>query len=148
MFGELYLVPLGLYTTIGNILHALGEFTESKTLRMRIRDQIAKTDGISHPYNIRSISNIAQSHTFLGESIDALQLQAEALKLTESTKCSAVASTQYSIVVIYSNQGRWKEAGELGVQVVETSKRILGQEHLDTLASMNNLASTFSDQGR
>jgi hypothetical protein len=75
VFGELHLVPLGLYTTIGNILDALGEFTKSKTLRMRIRDQIAKTDGISHPYYIRSISNIAQSHTFLGESIDALQLQ-------------------------------------------------------------------------
>jgi hypothetical protein len=40
---------------------------------MRIRDQIAKTDGISHPYYIRSISNIAQSHTFLGESIETLQ---------------------------------------------------------------------------
>jgi hypothetical protein len=83
-----------------------------------------------------------------GPSPEALQLQVEALKLTESTKCSTVASTQYSIAVTYSNQGRWKEAVELGVQVVETSKRILGQEHLDTLANMNNLASTFSNQGR
>jgi hypothetical protein len=40
----------------------------------------------------------------------------------------------------YRNQGRWKEAEELFVQVMETSLRVLGQEHPDTLTSMNNLA--------
>jgi len=34
------------------------------------------------------------------------------------------------------------------VQVVEKGKRILGQEHPDTLASMANLAMTYSKQGR
>ncbi|KAH7061799.1 kinesin light chain [Paraphoma chrysanthemicola] len=46
------------------------------------------------------------------------------------------------------NDGRWKEAEELEVQVMETSSRVLGDEHPDTLISMNNLASTYSDQGR
>jgi hypothetical protein len=40
----------------------------------------------------------------------------------------------------YRNQGRWKEAEELFVQVMETSLRVLVQEHPDTLTSMNNLA--------
>src|SRR5438045_7586665 len=40
----------------------------------------------------------------------------------------------------YRNQGRWKEAEELEVQVMETRKRVLGKEHPDTLTSMNNLA--------
>jgi hypothetical protein len=40
----------------------------------------------------------------------------------------------------YRNQGRWKEAEELEVQVMETRKRVLGQEHPDTLTSMGNLA--------
>ncbi len=31
---------------------------------------------------------------------------------------------------------RPKEAAELFVQVMETSKRVLGEEHLDTLSSM------------
>jgi tetratricopeptide (TPR) repeat protein len=43
----------------------------------------------------------------------------------------------------YSNQGRWKEAEELEVQVMETRKRVLGQKHPDTLTSMANLASTY-----
>jgi hypothetical protein len=48
----------------------------------------------------------------------------------------------------YSKQGRWKEAEELKVQVMEMRKTVLGAEHPDTLASMNNLASTYKKQGR
>ncbi|RYN82567.1 hypothetical protein AA0119_g13411 [Alternaria tenuissima] len=54
---------------------------------------------------------------------------------------SKCAATLYS-------EGRWEEAGELGVQVVETSKRVLTDEHPDTLTSMANLASTYINQGR
>ena len=46
------------------------------------------------------------------------------------------------------NQGRWKEAEELFVQVMETRKRVLREEHPDTLTSMANLASTYRNQGR
>ena len=48
----------------------------------------------------------------------------------------------------YRNQGRWKEAEELEVQVMETRKRVLGAEHPDTLTSMNNLAFTWKGHGR
>ena len=41
-----------------------------------------------------------------------------------------------------------KEAEELLVQVMETSKHVLGPEHPNTLLSMGNLASTYLDQGR
>jgi tetratricopeptide (TPR) repeat protein len=44
--------------------------------------------------------------------------------------------------------GRWDEAEELFIQVMETRKRVLGQEHPDTLTSMANLASTYRKQGR
>jgi hypothetical protein len=46
----------------------------------------------------------------------------------------------------YRNQGRWKEAEELEVQVMETSLRVLGAEHPDTLTSIANLASTYKNQ--
>ncbi|KAK4119091.1 hypothetical protein N657DRAFT_650498 [Parathielavia appendiculata] len=48
----------------------------------------------------------------------------------------------------YQNQGRWKEAESLEVQVMETSKRVLGEEHPDTLTSMANLAHTWKSQAR
>ncbi|KAF1830845.1 hypothetical protein BDW02DRAFT_506598, partial [Decorospora gaudefroyi] len=48
----------------------------------------------------------------------------------------------------YRNQGWWKEAEELEVQVMETRKRVLGEEHPSTLISMNNLAFTFMALGK
>jgi hypothetical protein len=48
----------------------------------------------------------------------------------------------------YRNQGRWKEAEQLEVQVVKTRKRLLGEDHPSTLTSMAKLASTYSSQGR
>jgi hypothetical protein len=38
------------------------------------------------------------------------------------------------------SDGRWKEAEELEVQVMEASKRVLGDEHPHTLTSMTNVA--------
>lgn len=43
----------------------------------------------------------------------------------------------------YRNQGRWEEAEQLFVQVMETSKTKLGEDHPDTLTSMANLAFTW-----
>ncbi len=48
----------------------------------------------------------------------------------------------------YRNQGCWKEAEDLEVQVMETRKRVLGAEHPDTLTSMNNLACIWKRQGQ
>jgi hypothetical protein len=48
----------------------------------------------------------------------------------------------------YMDQGRWKEAEKLFVQVIETRKRKLGAGHPDTLTSMNNLAFTWKGRGR
>ncbi|BCR98589.1 uncharacterized protein AKAW2_40272A [Aspergillus luchuensis] len=47
-----------------------------------------------------------------------------------------------------SSDGRWKEAEELEVQVLDLRKRVLGPEHPDTLTSMANLASVYWDQER
>jgi hypothetical protein len=53
-----------------------------------------------------------------------------------------------NLAATYENQGRWKEAEELEVQVMETRKRDLGAEHPDTLMSISNLAATYRIQGR
>ncbi|CAI6337008.1 unnamed protein product [Periconia digitata] len=46
------------------------------------------------------------------------------------------------------SDGKYNEAEELFVQVIETSSRVLGDEHPDTLLSIANLASTYCNQGR
>ncbi len=50
-------------------------------------------------------------------------------------------------LALYSD-GRFEEAEELEVQVMETSSRVLRDEHPSTLTSMANLASTYRNQGR
>ncbi|KAI9783322.1 MAG: hypothetical protein M1816_001420 [Peltula sp. TS41687] len=48
----------------------------------------------------------------------------------------------------FRDQGRWKEAEELQVQVMETRNRVLGQEHPSTLNSIDNLAWIWKSQSR
>jgi hypothetical protein len=45
--------------------------------------------------------------------------------------------------LVYNLGGQWREAEDLEVQVIETRKRVLGAEHLYTLTSIGNLASTL-----
>jgi tetratricopeptide (TPR) repeat protein len=45
-------------------------------------------------------------------------------------------------------EGRWKEGEELEVKVLEARRRVLGEEHPDTIIAMANLASTYWKQGR
>jgi len=61
--------------------------------------------------------------------------------LRDWTRTANLAST-------YRHQGRLKKAEEQFVQVIEMEKRVLGQEHPDTLTSMNNLALVYNDQRR
>ncbi len=52
----------------------------------------------------------------------------------------SMASLWAELAEVYYDEGRWKEAEELGVQVMETSRRVLGQEHPSTLTRIANLA--------
>ena len=50
--------------------------------------------------------------------------------------------------LIFEESGLYTEAENLQVVAMETTKRVLGDEHPDTLTSMANLAVTFHNQGR
>jgi tetratricopeptide (TPR) repeat protein len=57
-------------------------------------------------------------------------------------------SSMANLASTYWKQGRWGEAEQLDVRVMETRTRVLGAEHPSTLTSMGNLALTYSNQGR
>ena len=54
--------------------------------------------------------------------------------------------TKFALVL--RENGDLNNAEKLGIQVVDMRKKLLGAEHPDTLISMENLASTYWDQGR
>ena len=53
-----------------------------------------------------------------------------------------------NLALTYRNQERWTEAEELQVTELEVCSRVLGQEHPDTLTSMDNLALIWKGHGR
>ncbi|KAJ9132607.1 Kinesin light chain 1 [Pleurostoma richardsiae] len=59
-----------------------------------------------------------------------------------------LAELMHNLARTFGEQGRWKEAEELGIQVLKARKTKFGADHPDTLSSMNNLATTFGEQGR
>jgi len=61
---------------------------------------------------------------------------------------ATVPDVSRRLQVVYKDGGRWKEAEKLQMMVMETEKRVLGEEHPSTLTSMSNLASTYWNQGR
>lgn len=83
--------------------------------------------------------------------LDTLDIKTETAALVETSKKALDEKnlkTLTTIAVGYWGQGRWKEAEELGVQILEVTKRVFGEEHRDTLVSMNNLMMIFMYQGR
>jgi len=56
-------------------------------------------------------------------------------------------TSMINLASTYSNQGQWKEAEELQVQVMKARERMLETEHPSTLNSMINLAITYRNQG-
>jgi hypothetical protein len=63
------------------------------------------------------------------------------------TRLNTLASIA-NLASTYRNQGRWTEAEKIEVQVMEMSRRVLGEEHPDTLTTVSNLAFTMKEQGR
>ena len=63
------------------------------------------------------------------------------------TKNDLDSETAEKLAQVYSEGGCWKKAEELQVKVMETRKRMLGEDHFGTWTSIANLASTFQNQG-
>jgi len=70
-----------------------------------------------------------------------METRKRVLGLEHPNTLSSVAN----LTSTFWSQGRWKEAEELEVQVIEISARVLGAEHLNTLRSMANLALTYNN---
>jgi hypothetical protein len=47
-----------------------------------------------------------------------------------------------NLALIYIKLRKWKEAEELGLEVVKKQKEVLGVDHPDTLTSIHNLVIT------
>ncbi|KAF7333619.1 TPR-like protein [Mycena sanguinolenta] len=74
-----------------------------------------------------------------------VQLAAEIVKYT---KAEVLKVAMQSLALIYDNMAQFEDAEKLHVVVLEKRKRLLGDDHLDTLHTMYCLAIIYDNLGR
>ncbi|KAH7124548.1 hypothetical protein EDB81DRAFT_872342 [Dactylonectria macrodidyma] len=111
--------------------------------------------GEEHPSTLTSMTNLALTYRNQGRWKEAEELQEHSNTLSSINNLAITYRDQWRWKEAEELQGhldtlsrRWKEAEELEVRVMETMKTVLGEEHPNTLTSMDNLASTYWSQGR
>jgi len=109
-------------------------------------------EGNRHDMQKRTLTIIALSFSFTETDKD-FEFRRKLLKHTINSIASIKLEEINSLVGmhtarIYHDTGHMKEAEALEVVVVEKRKQVLGDEHPDTLASMQYLATTYWSLGR
>lgn len=101
------------------IYEKLKRWKEAASWFMEVMETRKKKLGADNPDTLMSMNDLARILWHQGQDEDTEELESE---------------------------GQWKMAEELEEHVMETRKRTLGAEHLDTLISMNSVAMIYRDQ--
>jgi hypothetical protein len=56
--------------------------------------------------------------------------------------------TEGNLGIVYYRQGRYSEAEAVFTKVLAQKQRVLGEQHPETLTSMNNLGVVYRAQGK
>ena len=122
-------------------LHPLVQQWSATTMsenRDLMRKCVVSIIGLSIPWTIEE-GDYKYRRTVLKHIINATT----SLDLTEIDLSIATR-----IARTYYDQGQWTKVEEFDVVVMEKRKRLLGEDHPDTLLSMGNLGCTYRYQGR
>src|SRR5215469_224881 len=103
--------------------------------------------GAEHPDSLMMVE-LASTHKKQRQWKEGKELETEILHEVLGAEPPDRLTRMANQALSYFNQGRWEEAEELDVQVMEMRKRVLGAEHQDTLTVTANLAATYFYQGR
>ncbi|PVH92436.1 TPR-like protein [Periconia macrospinosa] len=133
------------------------------------RSDAEKVLGQEHPDTLSCMANLGMARRHRGKLTEAEELETRVLEVQQRILGAEHPSTLTSMANLAStfwSKGRWKDAEELldqateiskrvlanlailEVQAIETSKRVRGKEHPDTLTCMASLATTRRHQGR
>jgi hypothetical protein len=107
-------------------------------LEVQVMETMKRVLGQEHPDMLTSMANLAstfpKARTMEGGSRAGGTSNGDKFEGAREG-ASRHADQHGNLASTYWNQEQWKEAEELGVQVIETSLRVLGKEHPDTLTS-------------
>ncbi|KAJ5644831.1 hypothetical protein N7507_010842 [Penicillium longicatenatum] len=142
--NHLYLeFPTGEYRNWGKCRSLFPHIKSAESQRPKSKDSIQQWTTLLYrgAWYAQESGHIAESREMASKSREYRQ------KTYGTDDESTLASTAI-LADAYRLEGRWKEAEQLQVQVMEAHKMYLGADHPETLISMANLALTYWNQGR
>ncbi|KAJ7765952.1 P-loop containing nucleoside triphosphate hydrolase protein, partial [Mycena maculata] len=141
------------------LMRELGRFKEAGELDVSVLEKQRQLLGEDHPDTLHAMGNLACTYYALGKLKEAEELEVVVLEKRREILGGDHPDTLRSmgnLASTYHNLGKLKEAKklhvvlkeaeELGVVVLEKQRQLLGEDHLDTLLAMGNLASTYHNQ--
>ncbi|KAJ7635349.1 hypothetical protein FB45DRAFT_1143572 [Roridomyces roridus] len=119
LLGEEHPATLSAMRNLANTHRKLGDFNDALPLEVLVLEKRRKLLGEEHPDTLMAMGNLACTHSHLGQFNDALPLET----LPD-------------------------DALPLETFVLEKRKKLLGEEHPDTLTAMKNLIKTYKGLGK
>ena len=125
-----------------------GRFGESITLLERASNAFKGILGDEHPETLITIANLGktyQKHGRLEDSIAVIEKTAERMKRI-SCEHPTVLRAMIILADVYREHGRVTESIKLYENVVDARKKILGEDHPDTIDSLDSLEEAYRYQ--
>ncbi|KAF8143450.1 hypothetical protein K438DRAFT_1783749 [Mycena galopus ATCC 62051] len=138
------------------IYYYAGRSTEAMKLEINTLEKRGEILGDDHPETLTVMNNLASTYQSLGQIQDAEQLQLVVLErrrkilgaehINTLTAMNNLAITYQSLSPFEDAEnllGQFEDAEQLELVVLEKRRKILSDEHPQTLTAMNNLAGTY-----
>ncbi|KAF8195187.1 P-loop containing nucleoside triphosphate hydrolase protein [Mycena galopus ATCC 62051] len=134
----------------GLIFWEAGKYNQFEKLLEEVLEKQKQLLGDNHPDTLRTMGNLANTYSALGEHRKAKELRVTVLEKQKQLLGDNHPDTLLTIGNLansYLNLGEHQQAEELNVTVLEKRKQVLGDNHPDTLRTMVNLANLYSNLG-
>jgi non-specific serine/threonine protein kinase/serine/threonine-protein kinase len=127
-----------------------GRWDDAETLLLEAVDAYRRVLGPGDPETLRTLHNLAFLYTDQGRYDEAETLYLECLDGIRSLLGDHPDAMTFlnSLANLYRLQTRYDESERLYQEVLETRRRELGHDHLQTLGVMNSLAQLYREQAR
>jgi serine/threonine protein kinase/tetratricopeptide (TPR) repeat protein len=140
--------------TLGDTYRRLGIYEPAERHALRAVETRRRVLGSDHPDTLRSRADLADVYSDQGRWNDAEELLIQVLEtrrhLAQENESADVdfLLDQARMAGVYLRQGRFDEAEPLYLEALDAQRRVQGDDHRDTIATVQNLATLYIKQGR
>lgn len=143
----------------------MGRHNDAEQLYLEYVEATKRAYGESHVFVLGSLDHLVEAYLFMGSREKDEQAHQELIAKAEQAyqelietaervfgdspeHTEFVEGNQGDLAELYELQGRLEEAEQLRLEILEREKRLLGDDHNNTLVNMQRLASLYERQGR